>query len=56
MHTYMPLLMLSVDFLMNISRADTNTNNREYSIILVVFVNITLVSNTRYIILWGISA
>ena len=34
------------------SRVETNTNNREYSIVLVVFVNIILVPNTCYIILW----
>ena len=37
-------------------RNETNTNNREYSMVLVVFVNIILVSNTCYIILWRISA
>ena len=34
-------------------RAETNSHN--YSIILVIFVNIILVSNTCYIILWRIS-
>ena len=31
------------------TRAETNTNIYEYSIILVVLANITLVANTRYI-------
>ena len=38
------------------NKAKTNTNNHEHLIVLVVFMNILLVSNTRYIILWGISA
>ena len=33
------------------TKVETNTNIREYSIVLVVLVNTILVPNTRYIIL-----
>lgn len=39
-----------------ITRAETNTNTRDYLIILVVFVKKYLVSNAHYIILWRILA
>ena len=37
-------------------RAETNINIHEYSIIKEAFMNINLVTNTRYVILWAMLA